>query len=141
MRNLNQAGHQSDTTSRFSKKSNIKEILVRNFFRKYPISGDISDMQQLQMERQVANEMDTFIQQQPQINSKNLHEFESQLAQVIGLKRRSGEGGGPLGGGHARNMHANTNAPRGMGSPSNQINALTQKQALMRNKTTHVGGG
>ena len=63
MRNLNQAGHQSDTTSRFSKKSNIKEILVRNFFRKYPISGDISDMQQLQMERQVANEMDTFIQQ------------------------------------------------------------------------------
>ena len=26
------------------------------------------------------------------------------------------------------------------GSPMNQINALTQKQALLRNKTTHVGG-
>ena len=54
MRNISQVGHQSDTTSRFSKKSNIKEILVRNFFRKYPISGEISDLQQLQMERQVA---------------------------------------------------------------------------------------
>ena len=63
MRNPGQAGHNSDTTSRFSKKSNIKEILVRNFFRKYPISGEISDMQQLQIERQVAGEMDAFIQQ------------------------------------------------------------------------------
>ena len=63
MRNPGQVGHNSDTTSRFSKKSNIKEILVRNFFRKYPISGEISDMQQLQIERQVAGEMDAFIQQ------------------------------------------------------------------------------
>ena len=55
MRNLSQVGHQSDTTSRFSKKSNIKEILVRNFFRKYPISGEISDIQQLQIERQHAD--------------------------------------------------------------------------------------
>ena len=143
MRNLSQVGHQSDTTSRFSKKSNIKEILVRNFFRKYPISGEISDLQQLQMERQVANEMDGFIQAQPQINSKNLHEFETQLAQQIGLKRRSGEGGGPLAGGnHQRNVgNSNTQGARMMGSPMNQINALQQKQALMRNKTTHVGGG
>lgn len=34
----------SETGSRFSKKSNIKEMLVRNFFRKYPISGDVSDI-------------------------------------------------------------------------------------------------
>ena len=37
----------SDAGSRFSKKSNIKEILVRNFFRKYPISGQITDVEQL----------------------------------------------------------------------------------------------
>ena len=47
--------------SRFGKKSNIKEILVRNFFRKYPLTGDISDMEQLQIERQVASEMDQFV--------------------------------------------------------------------------------
>jgi hypothetical protein len=61
MRNANHGSHQSDTTSRFSKKSNIKEILVRNFFRKYPISDEISDMQQLQIERSVTSEMDSFI--------------------------------------------------------------------------------
>lgn len=35
----------SEVGSRFSKKSNIKEILVRNFFRKYPLQGNISDME------------------------------------------------------------------------------------------------
>ena len=50
--------NQSDAGSRFSKKSNIKEMLVRNFFRKYPISGDITDIQQLQIERQVASELE-----------------------------------------------------------------------------------
>ena len=34
----------SDAGSRFGKKSNIKEILVRNFFRKFPLSNDVSDM-------------------------------------------------------------------------------------------------
>ena len=48
----------SDAGSRFSKKSNIKEMLVRNFFRKYPISGEKSDAQQLQIERQVASELE-----------------------------------------------------------------------------------
>ena len=34
----------SEAGSRFNKKSNIKEILVRNFFRKYPIRGDFTDI-------------------------------------------------------------------------------------------------
>ena len=34
--------------SRFqNKKSNIKEILMRNFFRKYPIGDTVSDAQQI----------------------------------------------------------------------------------------------
>ena len=33
-------------------------MLVRNFFRKYPISGEKSDAQQLQIERQVASELE-----------------------------------------------------------------------------------
>ena len=37
----------SEAGSRFSKKSNIKDILVRNFFRKYPLESSVSDMQQL----------------------------------------------------------------------------------------------
>ena len=51
----------SDTGSRFSKKSNIKEMLVRNFFRKYPLTGEISDIQQLQIERQVASEFENYV--------------------------------------------------------------------------------
>ena len=51
-RNLNGIpSNASDAGSRFSKKSNIKEILVRNFFRKYPITGEVSDIQQLKIER------------------------------------------------------------------------------------------
>ena len=53
----------SEQNSRFSKKSNIKEILVRNFFRKFPISGEISDIEQLQIEREVASQMDNFVAQ------------------------------------------------------------------------------
>ena len=86
----------SETNSRFGKRSNMKEILIRNFFRKFPISNDISDIEQLHMERTVASEMDTFVLHNAPINSKNLHEFETQLAQQIGLKRRSGEVGQPL---------------------------------------------
>lgn len=33
-------------------------MLIRNFFRKYPLQGEISDMQQLQIERQVASELE-----------------------------------------------------------------------------------
>ena len=46
-RNSGLTSHNSETASRFSKRSNIKEMLVRNFFRKYPISGEVSDIQQL----------------------------------------------------------------------------------------------
>ena len=63
-------------------------MLVRNFFRKYPISGEVSDMQQLQIERQVASEIETFVAKNSQINSKNLQEFESRLAQEVKLARR-----------------------------------------------------
>ena len=67
--------------SRFSnKKSNIKDILVRNFFRKYPIGPEMKDIQQLQVERDVGTEMEKFIASTRDINSKNLNEFETQLA-------------------------------------------------------------
>ena len=90
-RNGNQlAGNSSDVGSRFSKKSNIKEILTRNFFRKYPITGEVNDTEQLQIERKVATEMDNFVKQTKQINSKNLHEFETKLGGEVGLKRQSG---------------------------------------------------
>ena len=40
--------HQSDVksqASRFSqKKSNVKDILVRNFFKKYPMGRDLQDI-------------------------------------------------------------------------------------------------
>ena len=69
----------------------MKEILIRNFFRKYPMGGDISDIEQMQIERTVATEMETFVIRNAPTNAKNLHEFETQLAQQIGVKRRSGE--------------------------------------------------
>ena len=37
----------SEAGSRFGKKSNIKEMLIRNFFRKYPISITTPDLEQL----------------------------------------------------------------------------------------------
>lgn len=51
----------SDPTTRFGKKSNFKEMLTRNFFRKFPITGEISDIQQLQIERTVTNDMEKFV--------------------------------------------------------------------------------
>ena len=36
-------------------------MLVRNFFRKYPFTGEISDVQQLKIERQVASELENFV--------------------------------------------------------------------------------
>ena len=63
-------------------------MLVRNFFRKYPISGEISDMQQLQIERQVASELENFVNANSQINTKNLNEFEMKLARDCNLSRR-----------------------------------------------------
>jgi hypothetical protein len=34
----------SQEVNRHGKKNNIKDILVRNFFRKYPIGAEVSDM-------------------------------------------------------------------------------------------------
>ena len=53
---------------------------MRNFFRKYPVDGQLKDIQQLQVEREVGLEMEKFIAQTRDINSKNLNEFETQLA-------------------------------------------------------------
>jgi len=53
---------------------------VRNFFRKYPIGPEMKDIQQLQVERDVGIEMEKFIASTKDINSKNLNEFETQLA-------------------------------------------------------------
>ena len=78
----------SEVGSRFNKKSNIKEILVRNFFRKYPLDGSITDGEQLKIERQVATEMDNFVNSTQQINSKNLNEFEFRLATEVKLNKR-----------------------------------------------------
>jgi hypothetical protein len=89
LRNASSVGcNVSETGSRFGRKSNIKEILVRNFFRKFPISGEVSDIEQLKIERQVAQQMDQFISTNAQINSKNLQEFENSLADQVNLKRR-----------------------------------------------------
>ena len=84
-----QKNKSTDPNSRFGKRSNIKEILIRNFFRKYPIVGDITDMQQLQIERKVAQEIEKFISQNQQINSKNLLLFEMNLASDLKLTKRS----------------------------------------------------
>lgn len=89
--NRNAANNQantSDATTRFNKKSNIKEMLIRNFFRKYPLQGEISDMQQLQIERQVASELEQFVNSNNQINTKILNEFETRLARDVGLSKR-----------------------------------------------------
>ena len=60
-------------------KNSISDILVRNFFRKYPIEGD-SKNQQKQIKHDVTFELETFVKQNPQINSKNLQEFETKLS-------------------------------------------------------------
>ena len=45
-RNSTAAPVQSSETSRFGRqKSKIQEILVRNFFRKYPIVADVTEKQ------------------------------------------------------------------------------------------------
>ena len=67
--------------SRFqNKKSNIKEILMRNFFRKYPIGDQVTDAQQMLIEREVAGEFENFVAATREISTRNLTEFESSLA-------------------------------------------------------------
>lgn len=81
----------TDATSRFGKKSNIKEMLVRNFFRKYPIPLDMADLDQLQIERTVGMQMEEFVMASENVNSKALKEFEVKLAKLVGLKRQPHE--------------------------------------------------
>ena len=116
--------------SRFGKRSNMKEILVRNFFRKYPLQGNITDTQQLQIERHVASEMDTFVTSNQQINSKNLHQFELKLAQDVQLSKRQVDALSPAAQGK-RNMG---------GSGSNNRNSSQRQDFLRRNPNDAVNG-
>ena len=72
-------GRQESSTqqnSRFNKKNNIRDILVRNFFRKYPIGLEVDDLEQIRIEKEVANSFEGFVLSQKEINSKNLNAFE-----------------------------------------------------------------
>ena len=66
----------SQEVNRMSKKNNIKDILVRNFFRKYPIGADVSDMDQIRIEKEAAYEFEKFVNATKEINSKNLNAQE-----------------------------------------------------------------
>ena len=80
------------SSSRAPKKSNIKEMLIRNFFRQYPITLVTPDADQLEIERNVARQMEDFVSgHQGSINSKELHEFETRLAKDMGLTKRAPE--------------------------------------------------
>ena len=70
--------HTTNDQMRFkNRKSNIKDILARNFLRKHPIDHTLSDSEQLQIERTVTDEIDQFVSQTREINTRNLHEFET----------------------------------------------------------------
>jgi hypothetical protein len=73
--------------TRFSKKNNIKDILVRNFFRKFPIGIEVSDMEQIRIEKEAAFEFEEFVIANKEINSKNLTAFEAKVAEKLRLKR------------------------------------------------------
>jgi len=77
----------SQQHTRFSKKNNIKDILVRNFFRKFPIGIEVSDMDQIRIEKEAAFEFEEFVAANKEINSKNLTAFESKVAEKLRLKR------------------------------------------------------
>lgn len=77
----------SQQVSRLFKKNNIKDILVRNFFRKYPIGIDVSDIDQIKLEKEAAKDFENFVAQTKEINSKNLNAHEQYLATKFNLKR------------------------------------------------------
>lgn len=77
----------SQQVSRLFKKNNIKDILVRNFFRKFPIGIEVSDMDQIRIEKEAAFEFEEFVAANKEINSKNLTAFESKVAEKLRLKR------------------------------------------------------
>ena len=49
--------------------------------------GNLQDIQQLQVERDVGIEMERFIAETRYINSKNLNDFESTLANRVNLRK------------------------------------------------------
>ena len=73
--------------TRLIKKNNIKDILVRNFFRKYPIGIEVSDMEQIRIEKEAALQFEEFVIKTGEINSKNLDAFDKQVAYSLKLLR------------------------------------------------------
>lgn len=77
----------SQPQTRFNKKNNIKEILIRNFFRKYPIPIEVSDMEQIKIEKEAAYMFDEFVITTKEINSKSLAAFEAEVSNRLKLRR------------------------------------------------------
>lgn len=84
--------HASQEMGRAGKKNNIKDILVRNFFRKYPIGPEVSDMDQIRIEKEAAFEFEKFVTATKEINSKNLTAQEARIAEKLRLKRSASVG-------------------------------------------------
>lgn len=60
---------------------------MRNFFRKFPIGIEVSDMDQIRIEKEAAFEFEAFVAATKEINSKNLTAFEAKTADKLKLKR------------------------------------------------------
>lgn len=60
---------------------------MRNFFRKFPIGIEVSDMDQIRIEKEAAFEFEEFVAATKEINSKNLTAFEAKVAEKLKLKR------------------------------------------------------
>jgi hypothetical protein len=84
---VGRTGSSDKYNTRFNKKNNIKDILVRNFFRKYPIGIEVSDMEQIRIEKDAALQFEEFVIKTGEINSKNLDTFEKQVANSLKLIR------------------------------------------------------
>ena len=92
----------------------------------------------------MAQEIDKFVGSCPAINSKNLHEFESGLAQEVKLSKRllasrTKAAPGELGrnGPSAVNLSSNIASPGG----GTGIRQGSQRPLLARNKTTQMANG
>lgn len=82
--------HTTDNQMRFkNRKSNIKDILARNFLRKHPIDTTLSDSEQLQIENTVTDEIDVFVSTTREINTRNLQIFEANLAKKVNLNKQT----------------------------------------------------
>lgn len=84
---LGRVGSSDQYNTRLNKKNKIKDILLRNFFRKYPIGIEVSDMEQIRIEKEAAIQFEEFVVKTGEINSKNLDTFEKQVAYSLKLLR------------------------------------------------------